>query len=78
MVPTSPSATEPGAAYYGDANGDGAVNMKDVLAMRKYIAGLESKVDVTAADVNCDGAVNMKDVLQIRKFLANLIDHLGK
>ena len=52
--------------------------MKDVLAMRKYIAGLESKVDVTAADVNCDGAVNMKDVLQVRKFLANLIDHLGK
>ena len=78
-VPTTqPSATEPGAAYYGDANGDGAVNMKDVLAMRKYIAGLESKVDVTAADVNGDGAVNMKDVLHVRKFLANLIDHLGK
>ncbi len=66
--------TEPG---YGDVNDDGTVNMKDVLAMRQYLAGLTATINETAADVNDDGEVNMKDVLQVRKFLANLIEHLG-
>ncbi len=58
---------------YGDANTDGAVNMKDVLTIRKYVAGLSAEIDLTAADTNGDGAVNMKDVLTVRKFVANLI-----
>ena len=76
---TEPSVTEtnPTAVVYGDANGDGAVNMKDVLLVRKYIAGIEVELDMTASDVNVDGAVNMKDVLQLRKFLAGLITELG-
>ena len=79
---STPSASEPVVdptathvvVLAGDANGDGAVNMKDVLAMRKYIAGLDAEIRVTAADVNVDGAVNMKDVLAVRKYLAGLGD----
>ena len=74
---SQPTATNPTAVVYGDANGDNAVNMKDVLLVRKYIAGIEVKLDMTASDVNLDGAVNMKDVLQLRKFLAGLITELG-
>ena len=74
---SQPTATNPTAVVYGDANGDGAVNMKDVLIVRKYIAGIEVEIDMTASDVNIDGAVNMKDVLQLRKFLAGLITELG-
>ena len=75
----SESKTEPSqpSVIVGDANGDGAVNMKDVLLARKYLAGIEVTIDLTAADVNGDGAVNMKDILEMRKFLANIIDHFG-
>ena len=71
------TATEAPIAFLGDANGDGAVNMKDVLTLRKQIAGMTVFCHVENADVNEDGDVNMKDVLMLRKFLANIIDKLG-
>ena len=76
---TASAATETGSetGILGDANGDGAVNMKDVLLARKYLAGIEVTINLDAADVNEDGSVNMKDILDMRKFLANLIDHFG-
>ncbi len=61
----------------GDANGDGAVDMKDVLLLRKFLAGLSDEMEKANADVNEDGSIDMKDVLMIRKFLANLIEKLG-
>ena len=68
----SQSETEPtGISTPGDANGDGALNMKDVLVLRKFLADLPVEMDEAAADVNGDGAINMKDVLQMRKIIAN-------
>ncbi len=59
----------------GDINNDDAVNTKDVLALRKFLAGIDIEVfDSAAADTNGDGAVNMKDVLMLRMFIAGLID----
>ena len=60
----------------GDATGDGIVNMKDVLNLRKFIAGLDEPVDWDAADANGDADINMKDVLAVRKHLAG-VDELG-
>lgn len=56
----------------GDATGDGVVNMKDVLNLRKFIAGLDEPVDWDAADANGDMDINMKDVLVVRKYLAGI------
>ena len=61
----------------GDANDDGAVNMKDVLVLRKQLAGMSPEINLINADCNGDGDVNMKDVLMLRKFLAGLITELG-
>ncbi len=61
----------------GDANDDGLVNMKDVLTLRKQLAGLSPTIDMKNADCNEDGEVNMKDVLLLRKFLAGLVTALG-
>lgn len=61
---------------YGDVDGDGDVSMKDVLQVRKYIAGMEAELDLAAADVNGDKSVDMKDVLMMRKYIAKLIPAL--
>ena len=61
---------------YGDADGSGDITMKDVLLVRKAIAGLigADKIDTALADVDSDGNLTMKDVLLLRKFIAGLID----
>ena len=60
----------------GDVDGNGAVNMKDVLFLRKALAGAETltKEQAELADVDGDGNVNMKDVLKLRKMLAGVND----
>ena len=59
--------------FYGDVNADGDINMKDVLLIRRIIAGQKPTdvfVDEAAADANADGDVNMKDVLLLRQYVA--------
>ncbi len=73
---TSEDSGDPGEFVTGDANGDNAVDMKDVLVIRKAIANMEVTINAEAADANGDGSVDMKDVLLIRKFIAKVIDTL--
>ena len=58
----------------GDANGDGDVDMKDVLLMRRYIAGLVEDVEIILdnADLTGDGDVDMRDVLALRRRIAGI------
>lgn len=66
-----PAVASAVGAVPGDVNGDSAVNMKDVLALRRFIGGLDSSL-AGDGDVNLDDAVNMKDVLLLRLFLAGI------
>ena len=54
---------------YGDANGDGIINAKDLLAIQKN--NIQAKaltgVYLIAADVTRDGKVNAKDLLMVQK-----------
>lgn len=54
---------------YGDVNGDGSINAKDLLAIQKNNIKLSALkgVYLTAADVNRDGNVNAKDLLAVQK-----------
>ena len=56
----------------GDANCDGSLNMKDVLFLRKIIAGTEGLTaeQMKYADLDGNGDINMKDVLKLRKIIA--------
>jgi len=64
----------PGApTFVGDVYEDGSLDFKDVLLLRKVVAGLEELEYITYADVNFDGDVNMKDVLKIRKMIAGIV-----
>ena len=71
---TAAEPTETGTVdgILGDANDDGLMNMKDVLTMRKYIAGMDTEINLKNADVNLDNAVNLKDVLLVRKCIAGV------
>ena len=60
----------------GDVNGDGNINGKDVLALRKYIVGLDSDIIEKAALINNDDSINGKDVLQLRKYIIGIVKEL--
>ncbi len=57
----------------GDATGDGNIDMKDVLSIRRYLSKLGSIASEENSDVNTDKSIDMKDVLMIRKYLAHII-----
>lgn len=58
-----------------DINDDDSLDMKDVLMMRKAVAGVTELADeqVLASDLNYDYGLNLKDVLMLRKILAGVI-----
>ena len=62
---------------YGDVYHDGAVNKKDSLALRKYLADNKYDIDKEAADVYYDGTVNKKDSLRLKQYLAGWKVTLG-
>ncbi len=79
--PTEPEEpddpTEP-EVLFGDANGDGVVNLKDLSRLRKYFAGNDVEIDLVSIDLNGDGVVNLKDLTRLRKYLAGDDITLGK
>ena len=55
----------------GDLNNDGNVNLKDVVILRRYIAGgWGVTLDEKAADINSDGTINLKDAVLLRRYIA--------
>ena len=65
------SVTVVNADIFGDANNDGLVNLKDVVVIRRYLAGGWGVIiNEVNADVNADSFVNLKDVVLINRFLA--------
>ncbi len=72
---------DPGSAedvLFGDVNGDGIVNLKDLARIRKYMAGDDAEINMAAADVTGDGKVNLKDLTRMRKYFAGDDVELGK
>jgi len=58
------------AILYGDVNGDGTVNSRDVTALERSFAGWPEEIDEDAADVDGSGTVNSKDVTSLERHLA--------
>ena len=75
-VPEKPD--EPvGEIVYGDANGDGEVNLRDVAVLQQYTAGWDVTLDLVAADANGDGEVNLRDVAVLQQYTAGWDVTLG-
>ncbi len=55
----------------GDADGDGVLNLKDVVVLRRMLAGWEGySINDTNADVDGDGKVTLKDAVLLERYLA--------
>jgi hypothetical protein len=59
-------------AAIGDMTGDGKVNVRDVTAMQRHLAGLEELTDdrLALADTNGDGKVDINDATHLQRYLA--------
>ena len=66
---------EPNPTVYGDANGDGEIDISDVTAIQKYAAAYEkfNAAQLKFADVNKDGAVDINDATAVQKYIAGII-----
>ena len=59
----------------GDLNGDGTINMADVVNLRRYIVGgYDLNINLEAADVDNNGTINMADVVLIRRYVVGGYD----
>ena len=57
---------------YGDADGNGVVNMQDAALVLKHIAEWSNlQIDTAAADANDDGEINMRDAALILQYAAD-------
>ncbi len=78
LLGTVASVIPSGAVTYGymkgDADDNSILTIKDVLLVRKYIAGIisDKELNLTAADITGDGRVVLADVLKLRKTLAGI------
>ena len=58
---------------YGDVNGDGNVNMADLLLLKQYMVKVPGKtVYKAAADVNADNNLNMADLLRMKQYMVKV------
>ncbi len=59
----------------GDVDGDNDVNLKDINALKKYVASQLTDEDIIVAnsDVDGDGDINIKDILELKRIIASAV-----
>lgn len=63
-----------GIGKYGDVNSDGSVNAKDLLSLRRVLAGMAvDAFSPLGADLDGDGEVTMKDLLLLRQMVLGTV-----
>ncbi len=62
----------------GDSNGDGKVNVLDVITSLKYISGNKENSRYDTIDTNSDGTVNIVDAMLIIRHILGDNVGLGK
>ena len=72
-----------GSFIWGDANGDGLINNKDIVRLKNYLANLDEKTGDSSngttvytlaqgGDANGDEKIDNKDIVRLKNYLVNL------
>ena len=63
-LPCSAAVVTDGEKFYvlGDANGDGTMDIRDLVRVKRYIADNSVEIVNVAADIDGDGKVNANDL----------------
>ena len=70
--PSSPEGANPQTLLTGDANGDGAVDVTDAVAViNAYLSGDNSAINEGVADVNHDSVIDITDAVAIINLYLN-------
>lgn len=56
----------------GDVNGDGRVDIRDLVRLKKYFVGSENTLVKTAADIENDKILNTDDLAALRRLLLEI------
>lgn len=56
----------------GDVNNDGAVDVFDILRLKKYLAEMDVDIHEKQSDVDASGEVDVLDLILLRKYLAGM------
>ena len=62
-------------AYYGDANGDGKINISDATVIQKAIVGIvnQNEIERINSDVNFDSDITVIDATTIQMYIVGLV-----
>lgn len=63
-------------SWHADVNGDGKINAKDILTIKRFIVGIDYRI-AFHNDPNNDKAINAKDILQIKRYIVGVDDYPG-
>ena len=56
---------------YGDINGDGDINTKDIVRLMKYIAEDGEGIEAYGTDLNGDDRTDARDLVRLMKYIAD-------
>ena len=68
LEPIIPEETSP---VTGDINGDGQLNVTDLVILQRYLLKIDTVIDNNAADLNGDGVIDIFDNIRLRKLIIN-------
>lgn len=69
----SPEGVADYVSEIGDTNGDGAVDVRDLVRLKKYLSSPDKTEIYTGSDINMDGEINSVDLACLRKILLGVI-----
>ena len=61
--------SQPQEKIMGDVNGDGKVNISDLVTYKKWLCGNDVEIDTEVSDLNADGKYNVIDLIALKKIL---------